>query len=176
MRHIVVALAILLLGIGVAGCGPIVKVAEGTTAGHREDQLFDHATHVAIVPVDSVNERINSPDNQYWGQDSAVYREAQVTVERVLKGESPRVILQTGGEVGNFRHLNQGQRYLELGKTYLLFLAEWQAPEKDGSTHAISPVGALEQVAFTEVEPGVWASLDGAYTLTEDELDKASTD
>lgn len=163
-------LVVAVSGLALAGCGPVVKIEQGAIAGHREDQLFEHSSRVAVVTVQSVTERINAADNRYWGGASAVYREALVRVERVIKGEPPVSILQTGGEVNGFRHVNSGETYLEVGVTYLLFLADWMAPEKEGSTPAVSLIGGPGQVVFTQDSSGDWVNLDGSYTLTEEEL------
>lgn len=128
---------------------------------HSIEDLTRGATVVAIVePTGRDRVHWNSADNTRWESDrpgaTMIYNDQEVRVVKVLQGTitSPTLTVRNiGGVVGDVEYRIEGLDPLMKGRSYLLFLREFETPTREGTERAWSFV-AQEQGVFALSETG----------------------
>lgn len=115
-------------------------------------QLWGKAETVALVrPTGQNTIHWNNADNRQWESDlgrAMIYNDQVVEVLKVNKGKTSSVltIRNIGGVVGNVRYEVDGLTELQAGTEYLVFLATFDTPTREGFERAVSFVGQQQGI------------------------------
>lgn len=104
-------------------------VIEGLRLEYSIEKLATESESIAIVRVVQTEDRINNAANELFDPDrDLVHHISSLEPMKILRGEEVREVIQTGGQVGDFRVTVIDTELLSEGKTYLLFLTDWLWP------------------------------------------------